>query len=205
MSEQDPRNRSSDRGRLPGLIARDVERHRVLGLPLLGLMFVGVGVALLLVDVGVIEPHSINGRRLTRGTVTRSEVHSLEEGQRTLWSPEVGYDYEVEGERYAGTRWVLAGALRFAREAEAAAWVRDHPVGGEVTVHYLADDPADAVLHPHQGLLGARVGRIAAWVFGGFLIGLGLIVSFFAWRQHPWRDGPSRRGKRRVTPRGISG
>jgi Protein of unknown function (DUF3592) len=81
----------------------------------------------------------------TTGTVTHSEVTRHFDSDGDTYGVDIRYTYDVDGRTFEGDTYrYLAGSSSdsdWAREAVAA-----HPVGGSVTVHYDAADPADAVL-----------------------------------------------------------
>lgn len=62
----------------------------------------------------------------------------------TTYSPKVAYSYEVAGSRFEGDR--LAFGVMSSSSGYAAGVLSRYPVGQTVTVHYLPEDPSEAVL-----------------------------------------------------------
>lgn len=84
------------------------------------------------------------------GVITHSLVSSGPSRANPMHSLALKYEYEVDGQKYTGTRYSYADA-----STNQNAWretVAELPVGAAVRVYYAADDPSDALLRP--GLSG---------------------------------------------------
>jgi|AMWB02.1.fsa_nt_gi hypothetical protein len=86
----------------------------------------------------------------------------------TTYSPEVTYEYEVDGQTYTGNR-LGFGSGSFS-EKKAKAKIAPYPAGAAVTVHYDPAEPSNAVLET------VATNKGGALVLGGALIALGVIT-----------------------------
>lgn len=83
----------------------------------------------------------------TEGTVTRSAVRTEPDGDGgDSYLPDVGYEYEVGGRRYTGSRYCYAEVGTNSKAWHKVAAAR--PPGARVTVWYNPADPGEAILHP---------------------------------------------------------
>jgi hypothetical protein len=131
----------------------------------------------------------------TEGRITQSGVQSESTPSReTSYRLALGYEYEVNGQQYTGTRYCSTEL-----DANARAWhgvAAEFPVGAAVRVYYNPDDPADALLHP--GLTGFHLGMI--WFltpFNAVMIGSWMLVRRGRWFGFDPSDA------RRVTPTDV--
>ena len=91
---------------------------------------------------------------------------------RTTYTPEVRYEYTIDGTTYQGDRIKVGGY--FGSQDRALDIVARFPAGAEVTAFYDPKSPSDAVLEQ-----GAQ--RTAVYVFGGIgggftVLGLGALA-----------------------------
>ena len=93
------------------------------------------------------------------GTVVHSELKkrlkARRPGQkshqsRTQFTPEIRYDYTVEGQSFTGDR-VSYGDYSSSNEAQMKAVVAQYPVGKSVTVFYDPEDPSSSLLESGFG------------------------------------------------------
>ncbi|MCL2709994.1 MAG: DUF3592 domain-containing protein, partial [Planctomycetaceae bacterium] len=80
----------------------------------------------------------------TVGTITHSKVKVESDTDGTSYSPEIHYNYHVDGEQYSGE------VYKFIQNFDSRKYVRniikEHPVAKEVPVYYHPDQPQKAVL-----------------------------------------------------------
>lgn len=140
----------------------------------LGLLILvaGVGLGLFLARQQV-EIHRAESWTEAQGTVLSSTVEYHSGGSTNSeerWSPEVTYEYEVEGRKYTSRR-VQIGGLSYARQGPADRMVAGLPVMGPVTLFYDPDDPGEAVLVHGTDSDDVKIGFLIA----GGLILLGIM------------------------------
>ncbi len=104
----------------------------------------------------------------TLGQVTqariRRDMDMDEDGpSRYTYVPVVEYTYEVGGQSYTSRAVRFGFNPTFNNEAKAQAALAPYPVGGQVTVYYNPDNPAEAVLERSAG--GSNVGLILGIIF----------------------------------------
>jgi hypothetical protein len=145
---------------------------------LLGLVALGMGVALLL--------WSADRTRAARASVTwpsaegvvvRSEVVRSGGGSSrssVSYEADVRYRYAVGGRRYESGRFAIGVAHSFADPAAARAEVAAYPPGRRVRVYYDPREPAESCLVP--GVDGA-LRTAAAWIWILPALGVGLTAA----------------------------
>ena len=89
---------------------------------------------------------------------------------RARYLPDVEFEYEVDGQRYNGSRFAVLEQPETERAAVLAR-LEAYPVGEQVEVYYDPADPARALLEP--GTPGAMW---IPFVFGALATGLGVVV-----------------------------
>lgn len=86
----------------------------------------------------------------TTGTITRSEVHQVENRKEnqtdTIYYPRIHYRYSVFGQGYTAGR-IVFGGLSGGDQSKAKKIVDQYPAGSPVTVYYDPGDPSVAVLN----------------------------------------------------------
>lgn len=84
------------------------------------------------------------------GTVASSQVRRAFEkkggSSETNFIFELHYNYEVQGQTYAGNRYKFHGDPVFKSKKDAEELVADYPPGKKITVYYQPDDPQQAVI-----------------------------------------------------------
>jgi hypothetical protein len=101
------------------------------------------------------------------GAIESSEIRSQTRGRGrgTDYVLVLTYSYELEGQRYRGSRWSVGGDLVSDDRAGAEIHARSYRVGDRVPVYYDPEDPTSAVL--------AVGGQRKAWAtiaFGALLV-----------------------------------
>jgi hypothetical protein len=143
----------------------------------------------------------------TDGTITRSEVREVPNGEGITYHFDVAYDYEVGGKRYTGTRYSYDVV-----STNSSAWHRvrdDLPVGSRAPVTYDPDDPEESVLRP------GPTGFLLTMVWFATPFNVVLLVGWaFLFRRlrgefdptDPWTVIPTESGWRvRLSPLGRGG
>jgi hypothetical protein len=104
------------------------------------------------------------------GAVVHADVHTSHHDDskghsRTTYTPEVIYNYIVNGVQYSGKSIAVCGVSKGPGFAKAV--VAKYPEFSKVTVHYNPANPADAVLEPGN-IEGLNALYVVGGVFGGF-------------------------------------
>jgi hypothetical protein len=129
----------------------------------------------------------------TVGTITHSKVKVESDGEGTSWTPEIHYDYSVDGEQYSGEVYKFmpnATGRNYARRL-----VKEHPVSKDVLVYYCPEQPQQAVLFKGLEMRDAFI-PIALIPFNGVaLIMIYVLLSsrfkwFFRNEENWFRDFP---------------
>ena len=141
---------------------------------ILGLVIVvaGVGVGLFS-GWQLVEGRQTDSWTEVQGTVISSNVDYNSGGSTNSeesWSPEVTFEYEVEGRKYTSRR-VRIGGLFYPRRGPADRMIAGLPNMGQVTLFYDPDDPAEAVLVQGTDSDDIKIGLLIA----GGLILLGIL------------------------------
>ncbi len=145
------------------------------------MFLVGLVLALWLGPRMVFEGWATSSWPTVEGEVLSADVErATTRGSGHHYLAQLRYRYSYEGESFTSTRVHTAGSPSFNRADEAAAFIANYPVGGEVQVFVDAEDPAQAVLQ--HGI---------PWRGWGVLIsGLVLVAITFrdVWRLLPQRQ-----------------
>ena len=152
------------------MIAMDLSALMVpeAGVVLIGVAVAVAGVVLLRRAEKARRGPSVRGRVVVSRIVER-ESNDAEKVSRTLYDPEVQYQYVVNGRPLAGTRrGYYDAAVNWEGFAEGV--VAKLPVGTEVDVFYDPNDPQQALLDPAGG-------RMLSWgaVLGGLVVALAAV------------------------------
>jgi hypothetical protein len=117
----------------------------------------------------------------TEGTVTNTYIaqHTGSKGAIS-YSPEVQYQYQVDGFSYTGDR--LGVISQSSSYDWALSYLNNYQVGSTVTVHYNPANPADAVLETEVGFMGTGL-----MIIGIVFILVGALVMVFLVKK--WRKG----------------
>ena len=107
----------------------------------------------------------------TDGRITRSRLDESRKDGTTRRSADIGYEYEVAGRAFAGTRVWIGDEYTSSPGNEFRAAVERHPVGRPVRVHYDPADPARSVLEP-----GGTWSASALYLAGLGVLGLGVVI-----------------------------
>lgn len=130
--------------------------------------------------VGAVEVyHGEQPRQFTMGTVVATSVEvrryplARDAFKRTAWVPVVEYAYEVDGTPYRNdVMWAGLAADEESYIPEGAeAIVASYPVGSQVPVYYVAEDPQDSVLNYTQ-----TPGWILVAMGGAFFVGAAVVI-----------------------------
>jgi predicted lipid-binding transport protein (Tim44 family) len=96
-------------------------------------------------------------------------------------TPEVHYQYEVNGVQYTGTR-VTEHSFSYGSSGDVEKFLAQHPAGAPVTVDYNPANPADAVLETGMGSMANKQLLLAGGVLGGIFAAFGgltaIIIGF---------------------------
>lgn len=98
------------------------------------------------------------------GIISRSEVVASR-GTYTSWRVELEYDFSVNGRTYFG-KLISFKAKVFSNPKAAQRFIGNYPIGKQVNVHYLPNDPRHSVLVPGPTLMTAFL----------FLAGLNIVL-----------------------------
>ena len=107
----------------------------------------------------------------TDGRITRSRLDESRKDGTTHRSADIGYEYEVAGRAFTGTRVWIGDEYSSSPGNEFRAAVERHPVGRRVRVHYDPADPARSVLEPGTSWSGS-----ALYIAGLGVLGLGALM-----------------------------
>jgi hypothetical protein len=138
------------------------------GVVLIGVAVTVSGVILLRRAEKARRGPSVRGRVVVSRMVEQ-ESNDDEKVSRTLYRPEVHYEYVVEGRQLIGMRrGYYDAAVNWPSYAEGV--IARLPVGAEVQVFYDAADPQQALLDPDGG-------RMFSWgaVVGGLVVALAAV------------------------------
>jgi hypothetical protein len=107
------------------------------------------------------------------GVVLESAVAAIRDGGRQLYRPVVRYRYEVDGERYEGSRIKWSAILDFRKYSRARAMLDKYRSGHRIAVHYDPKRPGVAVLQPGpiDGVRAIYVIAPTAAAYAMFVIG----------------------------------
>ncbi|MEP6685815.1 MAG: DUF3592 domain-containing protein [Verrucomicrobiota bacterium] len=118
------------------------------------------------------------------GVVTASE-----RGRVALrMQPRVTYSYAVNGVPFTSKRVSFAGAIP---KQEIDTVLSKYPAGRAVTVHYLPENPVQAVLEPGSGPLVVAQLRSLVIIFIVFILAQALLV-FLRWNDRKNEQAPAR-------------
>ncbi len=124
---------------------------------------------------------SVEGKIMEQ-RVSRSEVHD-EDGVHISYTPEVVFEYTVEGLSFQGQRIAFGSEPSFSSHRKAEAFLAAYPEDRAIMVYYNPEDPSDAVLSQTMrsfigGIIGGLV-LLATSLFLMFQVAKGLINAFF--------------------------
>ena len=95
---------------------------------------------------------------------------------RTLYYPEVRYEYEVFGQIYSGQQISFGANTGYSNQRKTQEILAKYPLGANITVYYDPNAPENAVLERHVGgkvalIIGILFSLIAICTacFGGFI------------------------------------
>jgi hypothetical protein len=113
------------------------------------------------------------------GRVTVSTVERKRSSDSTTYAANVGYDYEVDGEKRMGDTVWFGGNFSSSNSGLARETVDKYPAGSQVRVYYNPEDPDQSVLEP-----GAFWTTYMVYGIGLLLFGIGLLVTGgFVWKM----------------------
>ena len=107
---------------------------------------------------------------VTEGIVTESRISRSRGGNRTTYSPEVRYRYQIDGRVYDGDRIYFSGIDLSSNHDYALDITARYAVGRVVEVYHHPRDPELAVLQP-----GIRRETIFTFVIGGAFAAFALL------------------------------
>ena len=140
---------------------------------LMGLLFAGVGAAVLVWGAGVVrEAQASESWPTAPGRVLSARMTSHRSDDSTTYGADVQYEYMVDGVRYTGDR-VHFGQYSTSDRSYARGILKRYPKGKAVKVYHDPDRPDRSILEPGAGG--------AAWItpiLGGvfLLAGAGMLV-----------------------------
>lgn len=136
-------------------------------------VFGAVGIGLGIWGWGVLTNARVSeGWPTVEGRVVRSEVdHSTDAEGGDSYTPEIEYEYTVDGLEYENNR-VRFGENSYSSRRRAEEETGRYPVGRRVEVYYEPGDPDNSVLEP-----GATLGSYLGVVMGAMFLGIGLISA----------------------------
>ncbi|MFZ0548264.1 MAG: DUF3592 domain-containing protein [Candidatus Promineifilaceae bacterium] len=106
------------------------------------------------------------------GLVTSSEVsHSTDSDGNDSYSPEVDYQYQVDGQSIVNSQ-IKFGENSYGNRRKAEEIAGNYPVGQQVTVYYDPERPDKAVLEP-----GVTAGSYIVLGIGVFFILVSLVSA----------------------------
>ena len=120
------------------------------------------------------------------GTVTESRIGRARGGNRTTYSPEVRYRYEVDGRVYESDRIYFSGIDLSSNHDYALDITARYAVGRDVEVYHHPGDPELAVLQP-----GIRRETVFTFVIGGAFAAFALLGFYLDHRRKPRRRNES--------------
>lgn len=147
-------------------------------LSLLALLSLGGGIALALYGVRELkEAKASEAWPSVPGEVVQTRVEESRSGssgsrsrpRKTRYRPEVEYAYAVGEQRFLSQRLSFSGSRSFDQRQGADAWLRDWPIGKEVTVFHDPARPDHATLE--------RGAKAATWLPLGVGLGLALLIA----------------------------
>ncbi len=157
LEEAKPEEVKSQEARLQGKpVSKKAEIHiqkppRYMGI-------IGIGVALLVFFLGLDEMRLMwecHDWPSVSGTIVSSDIRETTEWERkgvktgwdrTLYLPNILYNYEVQGNKYRSYRVFFEGAEDYLDPGNAREIVNRYPSGKTVSVHYNPENPQLAVL-----------------------------------------------------------
>ncbi len=159
---------------------------------ILGLLFLPVGALCLLIGLGSLgfgwvsyqADQAAKQWPVVEGQITEASVRestSRDSGgyEKHHFTPEVVYEFQVEGESYTSNRLTPSFQTSYSDATEAQAVLATYPKGLRVEVHYDPQDPNQAALDVEGGSPAAWLAGIlgACFALGGlFFGGLGLFL-----------------------------
>ena len=134
-----------------------------------GLLFVGLGTALLVVSAWN-AARAIKSRAWPQcdGTIASSDVETVR-NEGLLHRASITYLYRIDDQGFVGTRACFCDWLWSSWRSSAAGLARRFPAGASVPVYYDPTDPNESVLEP--GMNGFIFGSFA---LGALAVALGL-------------------------------
>jgi hypothetical protein len=105
------------------------------------------------------------------GSIVRSFVLVHTDNEGTGYVPTVEYEYNVEGNKYSGTR-LRYGQTGSSNRAQAERLIRPYQEGASVEVFANADRPSEAVLVP-----GTSWGNVAIALAGVAFLSAGFMLA----------------------------
>jgi len=128
---------------------------------------------------GLIRANASVGWPSTEGRIVESSVGSStssgSSGSGISYHAEILYEFTVDGTTFQGNR-VAYGDHGTSDISHARSIVNDYPVGKELTVHYMPENPEECVLEPGV--------QPQAWLFPAFGL-IFLIAGSLAWMFMP--------------------
>jgi hypothetical protein len=105
------------------------------------------------------------------GVVTSSEVdHSTDAEGGDSYSPEVDYQYQVDGQTITNNQ-IKFGENSYSSRRKAEEIAANYPLGQQVTVYYEPERPTNAVLEP-----GVSAGSYIVISIGALFLLISLII-----------------------------
>lgn len=141
---------------------------------MVGVVFLGVGIAFLL--VGIIQGRKAKAAEAwptVPGVILSSELHehrhhnSQTHHTSVTYEPVVTYQYSVMEQPYQGNK-IVFGTISSAHNT-ASRKLAAYPQGAQVAVHYDPADPSKAVLEPKAG------GNVMLMIIGVIFMVLGVV------------------------------
>ncbi len=108
----------------------------------------------------------------TSGNIIRSEVNKIvddEDSSKVSFLPKLEYEYYVDDATYRSKRISFGSAHDFASRQKAEEFIRQFPMGSQITVYYDPNKPKDAILI-------REMRSMTAGLFVGILLIVGSIL-----------------------------
>jgi hypothetical protein len=113
------------------------------------------------------------------GRVTVSTVERKRSSDSTTYAANVGYEYEVDGQKQLGDTVWFGGNFSSSNSGLARETVDKYPAGSQVQVYYNPEDPNQSVLEP-----GAFWTTYMVYGIGLLFFGIGLLATgAFVWKM----------------------
>ena len=150
------------------------------------LLFLGIGLAICSFGLRGCYYAGVSTQwPVTAGVVTESRLGRSRSGNRSTYSPEIRYAYEVDGQAYRSERVYFSGIDLSGDRDTALQITARFAVGRSVDVFYHPRDPSLAVLQP-----GIRRETVFTFVVGGAFAAFALLGFYLdhRGRRRPRRD-----------------